>query len=224
MRGWIGKVIAWLIIFFILYFLYLLHSNPKGWSNFFINGESVEFSALVFLATVAIAFIAYIELSWSNKMMENEFLLNICNKWSSESIIRARYILHDLFVSAYRDEANNKFCKHCRHEIALDYISKSILEMRKKRGKPGEKFINLINLLDFMETVGFFWYRKNIDIKDIDGLFGNSIIFFYQSFLPFIKIRQAREEHYYINFCNLSEQIKKEIKQDSCTCQIIKDM
>lgn len=210
-------VITLIVIFAVLF---VFQRYPQVIGQLYFNKEAEEFSILIFLATVAIALIAYAELTWSNKITENEFLLNISNKWGGESIIRARRILHRLFVATYRGKKHRHKCKCCRYKDAMADVSDHVFSLREKQGQEGDEFIDLLNLLDFMEIIGFFWKRRNIDLDDIDGLFGNSIVFFYLSFKRFIENRQNYEKNYYINFCNLSKKIIQKNEISICQCKI----
>lgn len=219
MQNRTSSIIATISVLVIIAILISFHYYAHMWVSVFDKHESIEFTALVFLATAVLAIIAYVELTRANSITENEFLLNISNKWGSPSIIRARRVLHNLFVDAYRSKKHKQKCKSCRYKDAMNDVAEAIFALRTKKGVEGKKFIDLLNLLDFMEIVGFFWERKNIKTEDIDGLFGNSILFFYLSFLTFIENRQKYEENYFINFCNLSRALQKRTKMSICLCK-----
>lgn len=192
-----GKIILAIAILSILAIYALIH-----WFSFFSTHDAEEIHFSIFLATVALVLIAYYEFDKSNKLSANEFLLFISNKWNCREIIKARQIIHEIFINAYR---NNE--KKVKFQEALSIVSDKILEMSKISGDEGKKFIYLLNLLDYLETLSYFWNRDDLNIKDVQNTCGNNAIFFYECFKSFIEKRQSHNEKYYINFTALYKKL-----------------
>lgn len=145
MNGRIHILILFLIFvssFFIAHNFYILNKDGSDKINWFI-----------FLATASLAALAYFEFNRANKLLSNEFLLFISDRWGSSEILKARQIIHSLFVKNYRNSKSKSFEDYQR---SLSATSKNILELSKKEGKKdGDNFIYLLNLIDFMETLGY---------------------------------------------------------------------
>lgn len=183
-------LIGLLIISASYIFIYSLHFLGEK------DAEEVHF--FIFIATIVLAIIAYYEFNRSHKLTANEFLLFISNRWSSKEIIKARQVIHDIFINVYR--TNDKKIKYSE---ALNVVAEKILEMSRVTGGEGKKFIYLLNLLDYLETLSYFWNRGDLNLKDVQNTCGNNAVFFYQCFKLFIERRQAHDKKYYINFSAL---------------------
>lgn len=174
--------------------------------HFLRQSDNEEVHFFIFIATLFLAVIAYYEFSRSNKLIANEFLLFTSNRWNSTEIIRARQILHKIFIEAYRDKNGDA---KCEFEAALSLVSEKILQMSRSKGKDGDNFIYLLNLLDYLETLSYFYYRGDLTLPDIQNTCGNNIIFFYNSFKYFIEKRQSHDKKFFINFTGLYHDLKK---------------
>jgi len=177
--------------------------------HFLTTHDAEEVHFFIFIATAALVVIAYFEFNRSNKLTANEFLLFTSNRWNSKAIIKARQILHDIFIDAYRDEQGKS---KCDLSIALNEVSKKTLLMSRSKGKD---FIYLLNLLDYLETLSYFYHRDDLSLTDIQNTCGNNLIFFYESFKAFIEQRRSHDKKYFINFVSLYHDLKKcEIHND----------
>lgn len=164
------------------------------------NGHDLEISFLIYVATAAIAIIAYIEFDRANQLNTNELLTFISNRWSSKEIIKARQIVHEIFINKYR------FDNECNpaHDFdkAMVDSSLAVYEMSKKHGDEGKNFIYLLNLLDHFESVSYFHVSKQIDFDNIKNIYGNNMIFYYRILEKYIKQRQS---HITQDFCNYTK-------------------
>lgn len=197
--------IVWFIIIILATF-FVPHLFPHLYSV----SQSRDLSALVVIATAALALIAYYQLRKSNRINENEFLLHISGKWGSKEIIKAREVLHDIFLSAYSTEksnVNNK-CKKTQYNNAMCTVAAEVIKMKDVENKT-EDFVSLLNLMDFMQTISYFWKRNNFDITSLYNLYGYNIIFLYQAFETFIKNRQPYQKHDYLLFRELYHELIK---------------
>ena len=138
------------------------------------KNKNEEFDYLIFIATIAIAIIAYQEFERSHRLTSNEFLLFTSNRWGNSEIIMARQIIHKLFVDAYRDKNGNT---KCEYSVALISVAEKIIHMSKTANRKKESFIYLLNLLDYLEVVSYFYVRGDLKIEDVKNTCGNNAIF-----------------------------------------------
>lgn len=178
-------------------FIHLVH--------FLTGHDTEEVHYFIFLATLALALIAYYEFNRSNELTANKFLLFISNRWSSKEIIKARQILHEFFICSYRDDQGKP---KCEYNVALFSVSEKVLQMSRMKGKEGENFIYLLNLLDYLETLSYFCDRKELDLHDVQNTCGNNIIFFYESFKLYIEQRQSHDKNFFTHFTSLYHVLK----------------
>lgn len=160
----------------------------------FTNLDSVEINYLVALGTVAIALFAYHELNKSNKQTRNNFISYISNRWGSSETIEARQIIHDIY-SKYRLDNNDS-----TYEEAVNEVSKKVLEMSDMEGEEGKKFIVLLSLLDYFETLGYFYADGNLDKTDIKNVCGNNLKFIHGIFSLYISKRRKTYKNDFSNF------------------------
>jgi hypothetical protein len=173
--------------------------------DFLNKSREVEVNWFVFTATALLAGVAYFEFNRANKLSSNEFLLFISNRWSSPEIIKARQIIHTLFVQNYRSPEsstlNDYNCSLCK-------TSKDILELSRKVGKDGSDFIYLLNLIDYLETISYFYERGDLDISDIQNTSGHNILFLYAVFQSYKDQRQKHDKTYFANIDKLYKDLK----------------
>lgn len=187
-------LILFITIVISLALVYFIVSSPKT------IGNDIEISFLIYIATASLAIIAYVEFHRANQLNTNELLTFISNRWSSKEIIKARQIIHEIFVEKYR---NDKICNFSQDfDIAVGATSISVLEMSRKGGKEGKKFIYLLNLLDHFESISYLHVANQIEFDDIKNIYGNNMFFYYQIFKKYIERRQS---HHSSDFCNYSK-------------------
>jgi hypothetical protein len=194
-----------LMMYLVVHFLYGL----------FVFKEEPEVSFLIFSATAALAWIAWYEFNRSNSLANNEFLLFISNRWGGSEILKARKIIHELFVSAYRTK-NSKTKNDYDHSLVA--ISEAILEMRKENGEKGEQFAYLLNLIDYLEVLSYFHNRGNLGIDEIRNTSGNNVIFFYEIFKLYKEHRQRHDKSQFCNFDQLYNKLKSGESVSSGSC------
>lgn len=184
-----SMVLAGVAIIILVYgFIHLVHFLSEN------DAEEVHF--FIFIATLALAIIAYYEFNKSHIYSKNEFLLFISNRWGSIEIVKARKIIHELFVTEYRV---NKLS----FPDAQNAIGNKIYVMSQTGGSKGEDFVDLLNLLDFLETLGYFHSRGDLDLDDIFNIFGGNIKFLYPLFKQYIDKRRERLPNDYNNIISL---------------------
>ncbi|WP_193392614.1 DUF4760 domain-containing protein, partial [Legionella cincinnatiensis] len=193
-----------LIIFVILFcgIAFLL----TDYFDFLNKSREVEVNWFLFTATALLAGVAYFEFNRANKLSSNEFLLFISNRWSSPEIIKARQIIHNFFVQNYRNPESTTFNDY---NCSLCKTSKDILELSRKDGENGSDFIYRLNLIDYLETISYFYDRGDLDGGDIQNTCGHNILFLYAVFQSYKDQRQKHDKTYFANIDNLYNDLKK---------------
>lgn len=132
-------------LFFVL-FVFIAYFSVR-YVYFLFNKDNIEeIDFLIFIATAALAWIAWYEFNRSNILTGNEFLLFISNRWGSKEVIKARQIIQEFFVIYYRGD--NSASKG-EFSSSINEVSKNVIELSRKSKGDGERFIYLLNLLDF---------------------------------------------------------------------------
>lgn len=186
---------------------YIEHDNTGKSTEEEVN------AALYFVtgvATAALAFIAYNQLSGISKNAKAEFLLRVDERWGEKEILDARTIIHKMYLPLKKKGKKSNLRGSSLREYYEDVISESIIEMSESAESP-EDFLKLLNYLDFMETIGFLWKNGYIEVEEINSLCGNSICFNYRIFKKYIKNRREEKmnEKFYENFEKLADEIQK---------------
>lgn len=180
------------------------------WKRLLEKNSIEEISYFIFFATAILAYIAYVEFQRANKLTNNEFLLFISNRWGSKEIIIARQIIHEFFVKNYRAE---KSIVVNDYSGALHHTGRNVLELSRKSGDEGKEFIYLLNLIDFLETLSYFYSRKDLDIEDIQNICGHNFIFLCDVFRLYKERRQSREKFYFRNIDRLYIDLKDNLQK-----------
>ncbi|HVE44999.1 MAG TPA: hypothetical protein VNC84_07730 [Gammaproteobacteria bacterium] len=178
--------------------------------------------ASLILLTIGLIVVALTQLLDLNKTSKSDFLLKIYAMYGSREIVKARAIIQRLYRNANPDPKNP-----VPRETYIRKMAEEIDNIRHECGKKScEEFSYLLNLLDFLETVGFFSRKKYISAKDVDELIGNSVVFYYDIFRSWIYYRRKTYENssYYCEFEELVEKIKSYQQKEklSKTCMLIR--
>jgi len=172
-----------LIIFFIVFFIILcviafcINLAYQGISNIEIS----ILTALSFLPTVAIAVIAYTQLTKLVDTNLDEALLALDKQWRTREIIKARMIVDKYFQEKYRinPETKNNY-KAAIAKVSDDIFKLSRPESKKELKKGNSEFIYVLSLIELLETIGFLYAEGNDEIKSqIKKLFKDSVTFYY---------------------------------------------
>ncbi|RUR15187.1 hypothetical protein ELY21_14965 [Legionella sp. km535] len=173
--------------------------------DFLTKSRAEEINWFVFIATALLAGIAYFEFNRANKLSSNEFLLFISNRWGSAEVIKARQIIHAYFVKNYRNPESTTFSDY---NCSLCQTSKNILELSRKDGEDGSNFIYLLNLIDYLETISYFYDRGDLELSDIQNTSGHNILFLYAIFQSYKEQRQKHDKTYFANIDKLYKALK----------------
>lgn len=222
-----GKIIKehWGIlisIVILIFFVFLLFFVPF----FYFNLEYVternrlnpiaEYTLLYYasalFSTLVIAEIAYCQLKKINKSLHADYLIKIDERWRSSQIIKARTIIHRLYLNSINILAKQNISGN----LAIrEKIGNDIKEMSESQDKEKIKdFVYLLNFLDFMETVGYLYTQGHLTKESLNELFGASIAFNYEIFEIYIMYR--RKKHDINDFYEEFKKLYKAIQCEKC--------
>lgn len=124
-----------------------------------LNGaEYIYYFSSIYLSVVLVT-IAWINLKSIKDEIKSKFLYQIDERWGQQQILEGRKILHELI----QKETNGSDIKSYYEEI-----SNKLLEIYKNEP---DKYIMILNLLEFMETMGYLVYEeKAIELEQVKKL------------------------------------------------------
>lgn len=191
-RLWAIVIVLVTIVSLDLYHFYWFSTNDDSIVNLYSG-------CLIILTTLLVG-VAYINLKKISKTSQSDFLLRVDDRYGSELIVRARTLIHQLQCQA---RSFNGLCKDANNR----YVSDKIIEMQSKEDS-AEKYICLLNFLDFLETISYFTNKGLISIEDTKELMGGFLIDYYDVFKAWIDVyRKANKDSSY--FTELETVIKK---------------
>lgn len=163
--------------------------------------------------TAALAFIAWIQFRRLIGKLQADYLLEVDKRWHSTRIIKARVVIHTLFLQSKKHIRKHKSSP----AILRGWLGEKIIKLSESQNKSKLKnFVYLLNFLDFMESVGYFYSRKYLTKKQVEELFGISLKFNYEIFKPYIEHRRKYENSdFYKEFENLYHDLCKIKKTDN---------
>lgn len=166
------------------------------------NELSILYYLAIVLLTLGLAMIAWFQLGQLSKTVSSDYLLKIDERFHGCNSIRARRIIHALYIEAEPDNKNS--------DVIWNHIGEKIRDMRLDSKKIWQ-FVCLREFLDFFETLGNLYVNDKITVKEIDDLMGYSILKFYKIFEPYIRDRRRRRENYslYCDFEKLFDTLKQ---------------
>lgn len=191
----IGVGISLIILILLLFSLptYLLAVDPN--KNFETN--FIYFVGTLIISTLVLL-IGYVQSQAALAQSKTNYLLRIDERWSSPEIIRAREVIHEFYLYAKQENGN------LTQESLNFVIGQQILAISKiNNSKKIKEFISLLNFLDFLETIGYMYSIRSLEIKDIQELSGNSILYFYKIFEAYIIYRRQKDPLFYKMFEHL---------------------
>lgn len=166
-----------------------------------------EHNFLYYIISLAITFIivlvAYIQSKEALKQSRTNYLLKIDERFCSPEIIKAREIIHEYYL----------VIKQGNQEIEVDTVKKElgkkIIEISRDNNFK-EEYIHLLNFLDFLETIGYLYVQKAVTVTELNELLGNSVVYFYEIFDPYIRHRRDSkgDQKFYSQFEQLYISVK----------------
>ncbi|VEB35513.1 DUF4760 domain-containing protein [Legionella cherrii] len=180
---------------------YCLHLNEH--QNFESN---LLYSVLALFFSTVLILLAYLKTQEAIEQSRINYLLRIDERWASPEIIRAREVIHKLYLDA------KKLYPQYENQQIKPIIAQAIMDLNDDETQI-EQFIKLLNFLDFLETIGYLHSREAITTEEVSELIGNSIIYFYDIFSIYIAYRRkTKDPGFYIKF----EKLYLEIKTKKC--------
>lgn len=188
---------------FVEYFFYEEKTNKF----FKIHDASVVFSTIMLVvATIGLVFVAWIQLNKLSHSTKGEGIIEFDKKWGSHEIIKARKIIHDIYLKAQENKTVDKY----------NYIGKELVGLSYNQDR-SDDFMYILSFLNFFETVGFLCKQKYFSAEDLDELVGNSIKFYFQSFKLYIEHRRVKHKDNF--FHSEFEFLYKEVKNNKKNSQ-----
>lgn len=217
-RGWLFWF-CFLLVVVCVGIIIICPSFSSDWIKSATNQDEI-YALLYFatwVATALLALIAWKQLTKIYSKNEAEFLLKIDEQWGSDKIIKARQIIHKIYIKIEPKHKEKK------RDNIFELVGQEILNMRLNNEEKGEKkkqedkdkeqddFIILLNFLDFMETIGYLYEKKLIKADELNALCGESIRFNYKIFTPYIRYKRQKHqrEKFYESFEALYNELKK---------------
>ncbi len=133
--------------------------------------------------------IAIIELHFIRKSEHTQLIMNLYDKWDSDSLIESRNIIQSL--------GNNKV------------VVNKMARLNKK------DYLIALRVCNFFETLGFFVKTKSLAIKDVKIWMGEGIIYYYENvFEDYImqKRKDIAKDDYFKNFEYLKDRCKEKTR------------
>jgi len=162
----------------------------------------IVYYGLIVALTALIAYIAYSKIKNINDAMRTEYLLRIDRRWCSKEMIDARIAIHKIYVKL----TDGKW----GHDTVLSMLSdKLVRELAgSKKREDISDYIHILNLLDFLETIGYLHAQGKLKTDEITELCGNSILYYSHIFKGIIERRQKRDPGFYEYFTKLAKEIE----------------
>ena len=200
---WVNYIIA-LFLFFMAAIAFVNLMWPEhGFYSFlgFFHGDDHAMQNLhnggLVILTAGLVGAAWYQLQKLNTTSTADFLLRIDERFGSGEVIKARLIIHKLYLEAKEDIKNSTEYETDSEEQLLEkrqrHISKNILKIKDSSVHDDpESFIYLLNFLDLLEVAAFYCNKNYITLEAINELSGDSIKYYYGVYEGLIQDRQCR--------------------------------
>lgn len=166
-------------------------------------------------AASSVAFIAWYKLREIHNQSEAHFLLRIDERWGNNESIKARSVIHKLYHEiSERHKSGLEDIPFTERDVFIQAKLGSEIILLSKNITLTDDFIYLLNFLDFMESIAFLVEEKHVSARKLNILCGESIIFNYIIFQPYIQQRRVRHgnKNFYKCFENLYKEMIKEVE------------
>jgi hypothetical protein len=215
-KKWIGlfSVIITFISFLLLIITFFWHpgflmSLPRLPGNISALTEIQDeytwvYYFLISTLTALIFYVAQTQLSNLNTHAEDDFLIRIGERFESNEKTLGGVYIHEICLELGVNDINRKYHK----------VGEKIIDLSKKKDE-SKKFIYILHVLDFMETMGYLYLKDGgLSREDIKKLFKVSVIKNYAIFKPYIDHVRKVDEKLYRNFQDMYNELNKPSPSD----------
>jgi hypothetical protein len=175
------SIIVIVALFFIFYNYSDLNDKEK------LLEVHLPYYILALIVSIALVLIAYFKSKEAIKQSKTNYLLKLDERWGSREIIRAREVIHRLYLKA--KGANKKYS----NEKIKGVVANSIMNLHEDKEHIAD-FISLLNFLDFLETIGYMHSEQAIKTEEVKELMGNSLVYFFDIFKIYIDYRRKEKD------------------------------
>lgn len=136
-----------------------------------------------------------------NNTTRAEFLLRVDERYASIEIIEARAIIHEYYNKTYTEDI----------DITSHVKKIGELIIQAEQTEEPKRFIQLLNFLDFLETVSYFTNNYYMSLDDVNELIGGSLKYYYCAYQAFIAKRRSKYhcDKYYCEIEKLAKKVQK---------------
>ncbi len=206
--SWISKGSLWIGLFLCVLTIiggcYIFnHYWPQALQHEAENEINTWLIFVTGIATALLAMIAWVQLKKIVRKDEGQFFLDIDNRWASEEMIEARRIIHQIRLECTKKNNDDKH--RCLESELCQQIGGEILKISESKDKIKE-FGYIMNLLDFIETVGFLSKEDLITPIEIEALCGESILYYCKILNEYVSNKDGK----YKNFKDLHDKLVQE--------------
>lgn len=214
-QGFVVFIVVFLVLFIILAsplvlwkFFHLEISIP---TNKTLTDEfTFLYYVLITTITAIIALFSYKQFQHFNENLKADYLLKIDARWGSKEIIKARAIIHHLYLISKRKL--NISSEPEKNELLRKEIGNELIRLAEStNGNEPQEFLYILNFLDFMEITGYLYSNGQLSKKDLIELFGDSVQFNYEVLKPYIEHR--RDVHHNKAFSKEFERLYDSLKR-----------
>lgn len=205
-------ICCWYIFWFLIYagVIALLVRFNIGTARQISGWEMTFLTTISVFPTIAIAIIAYQQLTKIVKTNVDEALLNLDSQWRSPEIIEARIIIDEIFQRYYRINESTKG----NYDHAMSHVSDEIFHLSRPSTQEElinnqSNFIYILSLIELLETIGLLYTRADENIKNqIKALMKDSVTFYYKACETYINNAMKKSENRFSSFKDLYELIE----------------
>lgn len=193
-------ILAFCLLIIICVTFYVVHNHLTIKDNSQELEDNLAYYVLGLAASLFLIIIGFIKFDEANFHSKLNYLLSIDERWASLEIIQAREVIHRFYLDARK-------ISDSPHEWKI-IIGAGIKYLHRNDNKV-EDFIKLLNFLDFLETIGYLHYINAVTVYEVRELLGNSIVYYFEIFKPFILLRreETKDNKFYEHFERLYSKI-----------------
>lgn len=162
-------------------------------------------AAIEIFLSYALVVVAWVQLSGLQRLEKSKFLLQIVDQYGSEQLIKARSIIHEIYL-----DSEAKCIKQTKgaedsidQKLIRDEMGQRIVALSMINNEPDRtKYTYLLSMMDFLETLSYMANEEEIKSEVLSDTLGNSLEFYYEIFYENILKRRSKynKATYYVEF------------------------